>query len=342
VALAYDALSSRPAQQRWRLRVKLMARVLGCYQVLTHPWAPEGDPGRQQQAINPLHEISAWLARLYGAIDLEKSDVLAGIVLASVMQAQQRRALAAARLERASVQLSEKGLRALAGRGVAPPHRARGSAPGEQPGGNEPVQGEQRGTMFEQTVAFLEEACNEERSAAAAAALGGDIEAGRSFSSAGPCDVHPVPPGSAQCAQRAAGQEVHPAAHGGGVAIDVDSPFFKWLHAVANGADVMITPTKWDVLLAPGLGREERAALYTDVGPPVDPGLLSEALRWAVHAAAAYGGQSFIEEETKRKGHRWGSPGAEADVPAFALTCMHAPFRIAIHLPPVAARWRHA
>ena len=128
--LGYNFMSTYGPQRRWRARLRLLAWVMGCSNTLTaaapqlgdelsavagsiapaaarhacyglelpHPRPPRGSPFHpparaRSQGQPPLEELAASFAQFFGRVDLEKSDVLAGLVLAQIMQASERAAV---------------------------------------------------------------------------------------------------------------------------------------------------------------------------------------------------------------------------------------------------------
>lgn len=108
--LSYDVLAKKDPENRWQIRVKMIARLLGCYQVLrsagTQQPTDDGEEGGggggpvagSRSVMKADEEIGKFLARVYGTVDMEKSDFALGLVLASVLQAHQRRRLMVERM----------------------------------------------------------------------------------------------------------------------------------------------------------------------------------------------------------------------------------------------------
>lgn len=128
-------LGSKSPQSRWKLRVKIVSKLLGCYDLIKiarmpalgldddlhhhrnsgnshdrdddlHSHDHEQDDASVTEYTYPIEEISTYLARMYGSIDLEKSDIVVGLALTSVMQSHHRRDIIADRLIKQHVQLS--------------------------------------------------------------------------------------------------------------------------------------------------------------------------------------------------------------------------------------------
>lgn len=90
----------------------MVSWLLGCNQAITT--AAEVTEGQGQVA--PLQELASSFVRYFGSIDLEKTDVAAGFVLAGVLQVQQRKALVVRRLEARGVRLAKAAGKVLSPR----------------------------------------------------------------------------------------------------------------------------------------------------------------------------------------------------------------------------------
>jgi hypothetical protein len=231
------------------------------------PGAGGGDEDTESPLRPPVEEIGDWLARLYGMVDLEKSDVAAGLVLASVLQAQQRRSLAATRLRQHGVQLDHRQEVRLLGECV---HDGNGND-------TEPQSGHQRGTIFEQTVDIV----REERERQQRMETAEDADAAENGRAHETC----LRIGTKKALHE---HEAWKRAH------KADSPFHRWLHAISQGSEVIITPTAYAARLAPTVDYNQLAELYCDANDRVDVELLQQAMVWANYALASYGTSAYV------------------------------------------------
>jgi hypothetical protein len=288
IIFSYNALASKPPEMRWKIRVAVVARCFGAYKMLVKPQSPAFQSGEaamaqpvsdqgpnpstfhppknenlrnkgnsKQQIKSPADVIGDWMSRIYSSIDLEKSDIVAALTLVSVMQCQQRRALAAVRFKRAHVDLKEDVCQVL---------RTRKTECGMDAIQEGPREG---GSLYHQTISLLKEECQRQSEHGER-----EHEAGYHLESQNPDE-----------APRRTRNVVLP---------DRSSPFWRWLEAVSTGSDMMLSPPRWAASAAPHLTPQTRAALLSGVTATVDPDVLLDAAHWAVHAAAAYGKQSFI------------------------------------------------
>ena len=273
---------------RWKIRVAVVARCFGAYKMLVKPQSPAFQSGEaalghpvsdqgptpstfhppkngdlrnkeksKQQLKSPADVIGDWMSRIYSSIDLEKSDIVAALTLVSVMQSQQRRALAAVRFKRAHIDLKEDGCHVL---------KTTRSQCGRDAIQEGPREG---GSLYHQTISLLKEECQRQSEHGER-----EHEAGYHLESRHPDE-----------APRRLDSTILP---------DRTSPFWKWLEAVSTGSDMMLSPPRWAATAAPNLTPQSRAALLSGVTATVDPDVLLDAAHWAIHAAAAYGKQSFI------------------------------------------------
>lgn len=310
--LGYDAVATWAPDRRWNFRVKLMAWLMGCYKTLMDAELPtpndaegglgEADmgqahwgrrgPGRQP---TPAEIIGGILARLYGGIDLEKSDIVAGFTLASVMQAQRRRAHAVARLRRSRVSLTPWGAKILQ-EGIFSCTL---------------LENKEHMCPYNRTAQILEEA---ERTRTHPA--DGTDNQSRDLGSSTTLSSTSAAGGTTTRTADGVNDTADGLHNNNDVIINIpldeekslsdwaikypDSPFRRWVRAVSDGSGMLLTPPRWiadTIVETQDVSPHDVMEITTGVGGAVDIEVLKDARHWLVYAAAAYGAQTFVADE---------------------------------------------
>ncbi|KAL4451203.1 hypothetical protein ABPG77_009275 [Micractinium sp. CCAP 211/92] len=259
---SYNALASKDPAARWEIRLKWMGRILGCYSLLTQP-PPSGEENTAQRAP-PIQELSRFMARSFGAIDVEKTDVLAGMYLAAAMLSQQRLAAGLSLMHAAGV---------LRGRRV----HAEQAEPAD-------------------TASAASQCLPEDQTAAGMPAGAGMATGAQHMQAEG---RHP---GQGRPSANGLGANGKSGEHAGQpteVAIpigDNEEAFWVWLRGICQRPKFLLEPPARAALAAPNLSPQQLAAACCGRDTEAVPRrVLEEAEHWAWHALAAYGKQSLME-----------------------------------------------
>ncbi|KAL4422930.1 hypothetical protein ABPG75_009127 [Micractinium tetrahymenae] len=263
--LSYNALASKDPAARWEIRLKWLGRLLGCYSLLTRP-PPSGQENTAEHAP-PIKELSRFLARSFGRVDVEKTDVLAGMYLAAAMLSQQRRAAALGMLRAAGVL---------------------------------------HGPRVEAEQLWAADGNASSHSSRTARAAGSRPAAAGSTNGVHGWTAHRQHPEQArQVGGNAATRAAEPARHPPDIAIPVgesDEAFWVWLRGICQPPSFLLEPPARAALAAPHLSPQQLAAACCGCAcKPVPRDVLKEAEHWAWHALAAYGQQSLVEHAA----HPW-------------------------------------
>ena len=349
VFLGYDAMAAWVPDRRWNVRIKVMAWFMGCYKTLMnaeletfnegeggsgerYKYIDQGQLGEERQGRpqTAAEIIGGVFARLYGAIDLEKSDVVAGLTLASVMQAQRRRALSVAKFRRRKLALApwamdvlregifsctlpeneecmcpfnrtaqileeaEKTHNVVHGATTTTSH---GTAVNGTT--NQDADQLSDGSTFSRTDSILS------RSREAAAANGGG--ASNFGNGEAPIAVSLPKENSTRINSRNGDDDViinipDEKSLSDWAINNPESPFRRWVRAVSDGSGVLLTPPRW---IADAVAETENITPYdifeiaTGVMGKVDGDVLKEARHWLMYASAAYGTSTFVADEQR-------------------------------------------
>ncbi|KFM25577.1 Ubiquitin-like modifier-activating enzyme ATG7 [Auxenochlorella protothecoides] len=258
--LGYNLLGSYEPNARWQSRLGFISKCLGCYDVVTDSNLMPDDHDA------PLEELASTFARFFGCVDLEKSDLVAGVVLTGLLQTHQRRSA----LEREATRR----------RGVSGGKKAQvpGPMPTLPPSSHswDEVQGlvdrycssvapgcprcqvdqSQSTSKDDALQECMEHADDEQLPPRGVQALGGipaapvqDVaEAGGDSDFQGRSGDGSAGGGGSTPSSQASSSEA-----AAGVLRDWDGPFLRWVTAVAAGCSTYVTPSHW-------AGEEARAA----------------------------------------------------------------------------------
>ncbi|GAB4823481.1 hypothetical protein N2152v2_010527 [Parachlorella kessleri] len=233
---------------KWHAVKKGVSTCAGVYTWLLH---------RYRGPMLPLEELATEYMDRHGSnpLDLDKSDVVAALVCARLVQRERRHALMVDRLRAAGV-LAGDAMRT--DRAVPAAAATAGTAVGVSGSGRDgsnKVYPQGNGGWVEVT--------------SVAAATQGAAAQG------GPENGHVV----TQPQQKEGAQQ---------------EDVMQWIRAVCAGQGVCVAPSSGALRLAPGLTPQQAADLCTDVQGRADQPVLADALHWARYAAAAYGRDGYL------------------------------------------------
>lgn len=265
----------------------------------------------------PLEELASTFARFFGCVDLEKSDLVAGVVLTGLLQTHQRRSA----LEREATRR----------RGVSGGKKAQvpGPMPTLPPSSHswDEVQGlvdrycssvapgcprcqvdqSQSTSKDDALQECMEHADDEQLPPRGVQALGGipaapvqDVaEAGGDSDFQGRSGDGSAGGGGSTPSSQASSSEA-----AAGVLRDWDGPFLRWVTAVAAGCSTYVTPSHWagEEARAAGVDPDEAARASAGAPQPASQAEVDDAAYWARHAIAAYGSTAYIWTTTRRGG----------------------------------------
>ncbi|KAL6766765.1 hypothetical protein ACKKBG_A37265 [Auxenochlorella protothecoides x Auxenochlorella symbiontica] len=306
--LGYNLLGSYEPNARWQSRLGFISKCLGCYDVVTDSNLMPDDHDA------PLEELASTFARFFGCVDLEKSDLVAGVVLTGLLQTHQRRSA----LEREATRR----------RGVSGGKKAQvpGPMPALPPSSHswDEVQG-----LVDRYCSSVAPECprcqvdqlqstsnddalqgrtqhpdDEQLPPRGVQALGGipaapvqDVaEAGGDSDFQGRSGDGSAGGGGSTPSSQAPSSEAE-----GGVLRDWDGPFLRWVTAVAAGCSTYVTPSHWAGEEARAAGVDPDAAARASAGAPqpASQAEVDDAAYWARHAIAAYGSTAYIWTTTR-------------------------------------------